>query len=320
MSTNSSTPSPTPPVVLVNNTGDGSGTNEPALQGSSVAGRVTVWPVFVAYVVASGLGVMGSVLVSVVVAIVLSVSGVSAVEAGERLGRDPLLLILVMAPFQIVLLGSAFVAARWMGPSVAVALGLSRPRLGPGAWAAILIGTGIPLALAVGLSSVMPSFQLSASIPDMWRTISLPLAVLWVLFIGFAPGVCEELFFRGLVQRRLAAAWSPVAAIGVTSVLFAIMHIDPPAAMLALVLGIWFGFVAWRMGSTWPTMTAHASVNALWNIGQIVTRQADVASSTLTIVLGVLGVVSLVCFVAAMRMLMRRQHAREPTHSSCTLA
>jgi membrane protease YdiL (CAAX protease family) len=157
----------------------------------------------------------------------------------------------------------------------------------------------------------MPSLQLSEGVVDLWRTISLPMAVLWVLFIGIVPGVCEELFFRGLIQRRLAAAWSPVAAIGVTSVLFAIVHVDPPAAMLALVLGIWFGFVAWRTGSTWPTMAAHASVNSLWNIGQIVTRQIDVAPSTLTIILGVLGLVCLACFVAAMRVLMRGGQSRD---------
>jgi membrane protease YdiL (CAAX protease family) len=128
-------------------------------------------------------------------------------------------------------------------------------------------------------------------------------AVAWVLFVGVAPGVSEEIFFRGLVQRRLATIWSPAAAIGTASALFAVVHIDPPVVAMAFVLGCWLGVLAWRTGSTWPGIVTHALINALWNAGQIVIRKSEATPTQITAALVIVAAVSLVCFVAAVAIL-----------------
>lgn len=271
------------------------------------AQRPTVWPVFVAYVAAALLGVLGSVIVVVVVVIVLVAGGADATQAAGRFEREPLLMLLSLMPMQIVLAAAVLITAGRKRRPLAASLGLVPPRLGPSGWAMVLIGSGVPFAAAIGAASLAPSLMGSPeNITEMWRTMPPGVAVLWVLMIGAAPGFCEELFFRGLMQRRLLAAWRPGAAIGVTSLLFALLHIDPPAMTLALVLGVWLGFVAWRTGSILPTMAIHALINSGWNALQIVARQYELPDSVWVPALVVFGVAAAVCFVGAIRVLIRK--------------
>src|SRR5207248_983297 len=51
-----------------------------------------------------------------------------------------------------------------------------------------------------------------------------PLAVLCGCL---APAVSEELFFRGTVGRRLLARYGPAAGVLLTTLLFALSHLDP---------------------------------------------------------------------------------------------
>ncbi|MFN0008119.1 MAG: lysostaphin resistance A-like protein [Planctomycetota bacterium] len=75
------------------------------------------------------------------------------------------------------------------------------------------------------------------------------------------PGVCEEALYRGYMQRGLLRRWSPVAAIGLTSLFFAAMHMDVQHSLGVLPLGAWLGFVAWRTGSVWPAVLCHFANN-----------------------------------------------------------
>jgi membrane protease YdiL (CAAX protease family) len=61
----------------------------------------------------------------------------------------------------------------------------------------------------------------------MYERMTPVVAVPFVLFIAAFPGFNEELLFRGYIQRRLLARWSPWLAISVTSALFALMHVMP---------------------------------------------------------------------------------------------
>ncbi len=84
-----------------------------------------------------------------------------------------------------------------------------------------------------------------------------------VLLVSVLPGICEELLFRGMLQRRLLIRWTPLAAILVSSLFFAAAHMDPMHAAGVLPLGLWLGIVAWRCNSLWPAMLCHVTNNAL---------------------------------------------------------
>ena len=113
-------------------------------------------------------------------------------------------------------------------------------------------------------------------------------AVLIALVVTLVPAVTEELFFRGLVQSRLAAIWHPGAAILLTSVVFALVHIDVQHIIAVLPIGLYLGWAAWRGGSVWLSMLLHA----LNNLSAVMLGRSELPYWSIcagTIVLGLLG-------------------------------
>jgi hypothetical protein len=74
--------------------------------------------------------------------------------------------------------------------------------------------------------------------------------------------LCEEAAFRGYLQRTLARAVGPAPAILLAALLFALRHLDPVRFPALVLLGALFGWLAWRTGSLWPAVAAHAANNA----------------------------------------------------------
>ncbi len=82
-----------------------------------------------------------------------------------------------------------------------------------------------------------------------------------LVFVGLLPALCEEALFRGFLMRcfeRLGA----VASILVTSLLFALLHLEPSQIAGTFVLGLGFGFVRRATGSIVPCVLSHAVYNA----------------------------------------------------------
>lgn len=228
-------------------------------------------------------------------------------------------ILLSTLPFELALLLVAALRAREPGIGARQRLGLVSPRLSAGRWLIVLGALGVPLILAGLAAASMPTFRDPGLLLSIWKGLTPLAAVGWVVLIGVVPGVCEEVFFRGFMQRQLMKAWSPWTAIVVTSVLFGLLHIDPQAIAMATVLGVWLGWVAWRTGSIVPCIAMHTLVNSGWNALQIVVQQSEVPERQQWIALGVYGVVSLVCFVVAVAML-RGQGARAETQGQLGLA
>lgn len=84
-----------------------------------------------------------------------------------------------------------------------------------------------------------------------------------VLIIAVGPALGEELFCRGFLGRGLVARYGTVAGIGLTSLLFGVMHIIPAQAMYAGLLGILLHCLALSGRSLWLAILAHFLNNAL---------------------------------------------------------
>ncbi len=83
------------------------------------------------------------------------------------------------------------------------------------------------------------------------------------LLASLLAPLCEEAAFRGYLQGALLTRRRPAAAVGLGALLFAVMHLDPVRFPAVLVLGALFGWLAWRSGSLWPAVAAHAAHNGL---------------------------------------------------------
>jgi CAAX protease family protein len=79
----------------------------------------------------------------------------------------------------------------------------------------------------------------------------------------FLAPACEEIAFRGYVQTTLALRRGPAAAVAGAALLFALMHMNPALFPALVVLGSLFGWLAWRAGSIWPAVIAHAVNNGI---------------------------------------------------------
>ncbi len=77
----------------------------------------------------------------------------------------------------------------------------------------------------------------------------------------FAP-LCEEWLCRGMVLRGLLARGkSPVFAISISALFFALIHMNPWQAVPAFLLGCLFGYVYYKTGSLKLTMLMHCVNN-----------------------------------------------------------
>ncbi len=164
--------------------------------------------------------------------------------------------VAALALGQLCLVAVPVLAARIAkrGPA---ALGLSRPR-----WqhvvGAVLVGLGawnINLAL-VSLLPV-PEHQ-TRLLQQLIDRPSLPVAL---IAIAVVPAICEEVVFRGVLLRGLASRlYAPVAVV-LSAMAFAVYHLNPIQMLPTLLLGLAFGTIALRAGSSLPTMLAHALNN-----------------------------------------------------------
>lgn len=116
---------------------------------------------------------------------------------------------------------------------------------------------------------ISPGLEISeTSVEVAERTTGAGFVLLVILVAVLAP-VIEELFFRGLLQRSLQRYLPTVAAVGVSGVLFGLVHFGGHGlGAVALVLSLsafgWVvGWLAVRFGRLGPAIVAHVMFNAV---------------------------------------------------------
>lgn len=95
---------------------------------------------------------------------------------------------------------------------------------------------------------------------DSGGTAVLPTGFWSVLAVIFAnclvPAVMEELLFRGALMGVLLPVGSKIAVVA-PAILFAAFHTQPSQMLVALLTGLYFGWVARRTGSILTGMVLH---------------------------------------------------------------
>ncbi len=134
---------------------------------------------------------------------------------------------------------------------LAVVIGLAAP----------ILGGWLTQWLAHGHAVTQNIRQLGENTPLGWR---IPLVI---LVVSLGPLV-EELLFRGVLLSALLKRWGSVAAIVLSSLVFALAHLPglnwqlfalPDLLLLALALA----WLRLRSGSIWTSVVAHSANNLL---------------------------------------------------------
>jgi len=151
----------------------------------------------------------------------------------------------------------------------------------------ILLGKSQTHVETSGEQSVKPSFSLyilllflvpllSVSIEPLYMWIPMPQWIeelfsslfsrnitTFVMAIIAAP-LAEEWLCRGVILKGLLAnRMAPYRAIIWSSLIFAVMHLNPWQAIPAFCLGFVMGWIYWRTRSLWPCIFMHAVNNGI---------------------------------------------------------
>jgi membrane protease YdiL (CAAX protease family) len=178
------------------------------------------------------------------------------------------------APVDAKLWSALAVQGVWLCLTLAIASVLrggsvsSRLGLGPGRLRAssVAVLAGGLLALSFALSALLGALELRdvgalGEVNRIVRATRGPSLALALLAMGLAPGIAEELLFRGLVQRSLARQLGPPIGILGGAALFALAHADPVQSSAAFLLGLYLGAVAQLAGSIRAAIACHVVNN-----------------------------------------------------------
>lgn len=198
-----------------------------------------------------------------------------------------------------VLVGAAAIVAEatglqqgmrtWVGPAMLTGatglsllpLWLTRERTGrPPLWAGAELAHYLPWSIAAafvatstGANYLRAVIQPDLPVPELNQMVVglaaqqglgswVPLALMAFGMVILAP-VTEEWFFRGILQPALARRWGPWVAIGVTAILFALLH-DWSAWWVTSLYGVAFGLMAHFRRTLTLSILAHAAMNGFF--------------------------------------------------------
>ncbi len=81
--------------------------------------------------------------------------------------------------------------------------------------------------------------------------------LLSILSAGIIVPVAEEVFFRGFLLKRLLYKMSPIIAIVISSMIFAVFHVTPTTYIPIFILGAAIGISYVWLKSIWAAITIH---------------------------------------------------------------
>ncbi len=166
-------------------------------------------------------------------------------------------LIYISPVFPLMLGALAVVRLKLAGENVWASTGLSANTL-PGD---ALLGAFAGIA-CIGVAIV--SLQTASRYMDVPAMHMMPPEVhLYFMTIGaVVPGVCEELYFRGMMTR-IANHLPAAVTIALTAAAFAIWHVGTPAYLPhTFLVGLILGILTVASGRLAPAIVAHTIANA----------------------------------------------------------
>ena len=80
---------------------------------------------------------------------------------------------------------------------------------------------------------------------NLLKADSIPEMFLVIIVIAIVPAICEEVMFRGYIQRSFEFKMKPFWAALITAVFFGLYHFNPYGLFPLIALGFYFGFAAY---------------------------------------------------------------------------
>ena len=117
------------------------------------------------------------------------------------------------------------------------------------------------------------TFRMNEFQPEIFKTAiflnDLPAWTAWPIIImaSSVAGICEEIGFRGFMQKPLEEKYGPIIGISITSIVFVVVHLHQAWAS-GILVGIFavsfiLGYLAYSTNSLIPGIIAHVSFDII---------------------------------------------------------
>jgi len=120
---------------------------------------------------------------------------------------------------------------------------------------------------------------LSDTYGDILSASSIFEMILIVLVVAVVPGVCEEVFFRGFVQKSFELSIKPFWAIFISSLAFSLYHFNPYGLLALLILAMYLGFSVYLSNSILIPIILHFLHNSISIIAFFIWGKEELANS-----------------------------------------
>jgi membrane protease YdiL (CAAX protease family) len=224
-----------------------------------------------------GIGVVyvhAQMILAAIAALVGIITGSVEFAAGSRFEFDTLLhnirqlsspirISLLLSQYLFMLIPALWLVRKWHTARVREYIRLTRPLL-----LEVILAVLATLAILPTGSWIANALTHQLDIPEKFIRLNAEVFTayslgefLWLVFIiAVTPAVCEEVFFRGVVQRTFERTmqWKSVLLIGF---LFGLFHMQPLGLITLALLGVLLGYFYYRSRSLLPSMAAHFTNN-----------------------------------------------------------
>ena len=151
---------------------------------------------------------------------------------------------------------------------------------------------------------------LSESYGDLMKANNFFEVILIVFVTSFIPAICEEVFFRGFVQKSFEQKLKPLIAIFLTAMFFGIYHFNPYGLIALVALGVYFGYAVYQTDSIFVSMILHFFNNFLAVVLVLIFGNEELLNSNVTdekgIIMQVVSFISLLVFFVFYLILINR--------------
>lgn len=180
--------------------------------------------------------------------------------------RTPLLVALTISQYLFMALPAWLLARRWHVGKLGSVAGYVRLRAAD--WRVVVLTPLLTIAFIPPANYLSQLFMEWLGMPAdsmkeleaLFTASSFPELLLLSFVIAITPAICEEIFFRGYVQRTFQRAIG-ARSIWVAGVLFGLFHFQPVSLPTLALMGILLGYLYHRTQSLLPSMIAHFTNN-----------------------------------------------------------
>ena len=190
---------------------------------------------------------------------------IDRLTTSAELQKNPIRVCLVITQYSLLLLPALWIVRKWHSSDIRGYI-----RLVPCSFPEVLLAVGATAALFPLNIVVSNFFTRSLHVPDFLISINEILMTAHsgkeflglVFVVAITPAICEEILFRGYVQRTFerTMGWKSILLAGF---IFGLYHMQPLGLITLSSLGFVFGYFYYRSRSLFPPMAAHFTNNFL---------------------------------------------------------